>query len=494
MMCILSLYRVEPSSHLERKAKDWALAQLQSTLKKKPKDGFSVCSVGLSHIRVKESYIDKLSTEVLPALKDRIGDVRVRCSGTHIPGTIYTDSRATVQQVIGVLLSMPQSEEYHNIWTDILWILSILGTEEPWVQEIYQKITSRQCPSQGKRDGLSLVDKTGCRLLWQSYLPSLETTVLHLVDQACDVRLPFSVRHVLEKHFLLEICCEDPVILTAVSQMLQELIRRSGENSQLTWVISMFYQLLQKLCFLTGSHSIILDVLNPGENIVSALLMFKPDTDVDVTADCVCRITDHLQDDQVSSPMLYCRYWYLKIIQTCLSCHSKYLEGCYSFLCWILEPTNKEIQKEIKVILRKCVPALRSLLTKVSLETTDVLYVMQTDHNILDVTQSTISHLVMMFLYKAKAGMYVFKDILSKVCLAETPLDKLVYMLTALEELDVDVTHWSQSQQKEFCSIIQDYVQQASQDNLIGVPDEILTSTSSFLQKIQHKAMNMEVM
>ncbi|XP_033738081.1 uncharacterized protein LOC117325750 [Pecten maximus] len=496
MMCVLSLYRVEPLSQLEQKAKDWALAQLQNTLKKKPKDTYHTCGVGISHTKIMQRHISKLSAKVFPALKECIGDVRVRCvgSGTHIPGEVYTEVRATIQQIVGVLLSVPQSDEYQDVWTDILWILSVHGLEEPWVQDIYQKITLHQNSShmQGRSGGFSL-SKSGWRLLWQSYLPSLEVAVLHHIDQACRVRLPSSVKCILKKQCFVEICAEDPVLLTVVSQMLQELIRHAGYNSELIWVTAVFYQLLQEHYSLAGSHDVTLLQLYPEhQNVVSAALsMFQPCTDVDVSADKVCKIVASLEDQQQNigrqvishNSMLYHRHWYLNTIRICLCCHKKFLDGCSSLLCWILEPKNIETQREIKIILHNCIQALRSLMTKVSLEVTDVLYVIQTEHSLSNVAKSAISHLVMMFLYKASAGMNIFKDVLPKVSLAKTPLDVLVYILTAHEELDLRFTDWSLCRLKDYCGIIQEFLHQASCDNLDTIPKEIFMATNSFLQK-----------
>ncbi|XP_060081831.1 uncharacterized protein LOC132561115 [Ylistrum balloti] len=495
MKCVLSVYRIEPSSPLEQKAKDWALAQLQSTLKKKPNHTFPICSLGISHTKVTEHYIEKLSTRVLPALKERIGEVRVKCleNGTHIPGEVYTDG-AALQQIVDLLLSVPQSDEYLDIWTDVLWILSVFGPEVPWVQDIYQKITSNLHHSNmNDENGNIKLSKTGYRLLWQSYLPSLESTVLDILDQTCKVRLPSSVKHVLRKKFLLEICSEEPLLLKIVCQMLQELMRHAGANSEIVWVIAVFYQLLQEQCFLAGNYNFPMLALYPKHlNVISAILSgFQTDEDVDMCADTVCRIVACLEDQQqllggrvtLHNGMLYHRHLYLMTIRICLCCHKKFVEGCSSLLSWILDPVQREIQRETKLILNRCIQALRSLMTKVSLEDTDLLYVIETEQNTSDAIKTVIGHLVMMFLYKASAGMHVFKKVLSKVSLAETPLDKLVYMMIAQEELDVRLTDWSPCRQKKYCNIVQEYLHQASCDNLNTVSGEISMATTKFLQK-----------
>ncbi|OWF34862.1 uncharacterized protein LOC110443695 [Mizuhopecten yessoensis] len=498
MMCVMALYQADPSSRLEQKAKDWALAQLQSSLKKKTKDAYNICSLGISHTKMTRNYIGKLSTRVLPALKERIGEVRVRCvgTGTHIPGEVYTEARATLQQIVDVLLSVARSDEYQDVWTDILWILSVLGPEEPWIQNIYQMITSQQSPSDvhGK-GGVLTLNKAGYKLLWRSYLPSLEATVLDIIDQTYRVKLPSSVKQILRGHFLLEACSEDPSLLLIVSQMLQELTRHAGGNSELNWVIAVFYQLVQEHGFLAGTHSMTLSALYPEhlQGISTALSKFPIDGDVDICADSVCRIVTYLENHQqrlggkvtLQNGMLFLRHWYLRTIRICLHCQKKFLDGCSSLLSWILEPTNRESQKEIKVKLHNCIQALRSLMSKVSLEVTDVLYVIQREHNTSDVTRTAIGHLVMMFLFKATAGMHVFRNVLPKVSLAETPFDNLVYMLMAQEELEVRFEDWSPCQLKQYCNIVQGYLQQASCDNLNS--PEIFMSTTIFLQKYNTK-------
>lgn len=497
LTCMLCLYKQNPSTQLEKKAKQWVLAQIKNSTYLTKKQEFVVFRLGLGRSDVIDEQLRLLLKHVSTALEKIHSNIKAKYKAQGcLPRSLLVDS--SLKSIVMTVLSIPYFDTLSLVWEKLLDVLSNYSNSDPSVNMVYQRLMEIQKQSFISKDyseSAPALSRRCCYLLWTSYLPSLEQAVLQVVQEAKKFTLPSNIKNCLNRHHLVSICAEHSHLHMAVIQMIHTLMVGSGSP----FVADIMSLLNFQIQNLISHHQLHTDPLDsfctryPAniQSLVSQLLLNHRDLTMDQAGyhithitECIKTLHNHYGNQLSLLFLLHFKHWHIKAVQICLICDKKHVSGCLELTSYMCNYTHTE-REEYYGRLQSLIMCLRPLLFKSSLNLNDIKYALAASQSDCKDGEmdAAIGQILVSFIFYSSGGVKLTAEILEMVTGKVDPFENLTTLMMAHEYFDIEFSQWSVNKLQDYSTIIENLVFSVTEqktDSTIQIK-EISDATSEFL-------------
>ncbi|XP_063413365.1 uncharacterized protein LOC134695847 isoform X1 [Mytilus trossulus] len=480
--CIMGLWRENPQTHIERKAAEWALAQVKSTVSVPLNSYFTVCQLGIQPKNVVKENNKQIVIQIKGKLREKFQEKMDQIkSKLDIEDTLESDSWFIM--VYKQLLTVPINSPLLSLWDFVLEVLTLYPLEDPVSKKICEDLSKSLQHKKGYRHNITAAT---CYKLWTYSRPSLEQEVLFRIELCKDHVLTSEMDNIWNDSSLIKVCMLDGQIYEVIYKMV---ITLTG-NTNLTILESFLRCVWREKRKCNSQDSLFLSMIYPAHSgvLINSLSVHPEDVKPENVGPHVKTLCDIFKEviesygetTELLVLSLQFKQWYQKALQLCFTCDRQFQTSCLDLVACYSSLWYKVQHQSIKDVLTRIVLCLRPLLVKSTLCYTDIMCVLSGNQvSNQGQMKDTIYHILLMFLYQGSGGLNVLTQVLKLITCSDSVSDHLTCLVVSHDQLFIDYMKWTIYKKRQYKDILNELMEQSS----IIHPD-IMDSVKDFLEKI----------
>lgn len=479
IQCIKCLWRAKPQTVLERKASEWAMGQMKSSVCLPKPFYYNVCQLGVSPQNVITENTNQLTRHIRDKLRDKYKQRKqeaLTCSSTLEPDALPLS-------VIPSLLNAPINSPLMTLWEDVIDVLMLYPLQDPASKMICQELVKAQMLEKGFRPCLT---PETLHKLWTFSRSALEQEVLFRVDKCSQCVLPTEMDDVWNDSCLIKVCIQDEFLYGVVCHMLTTLVKQCNLE-----ILSSFLRCI----WLTTTKSPSQDIFALCRRYPSSfrklviLLSVHPEEikseSLGPHMASICDIfseilANHGERTEILILSLQFIHWYQMAIQFCFVCSRQYLSCSLDLIACFSNVWFKVQHQPVKDVLTRVLLCLRPLMVKSTLCFTDVMCVLSGNQvNSQGQMKNILYQILLMFMFQSSGGLNILKPILQLVTSSDSTSDHMICLMISHNQLKIDFSKWTVVKIKQYSDILSDFMDKCEKD----VHPNVRTAVKVFLDK-----------
>ncbi|CAC5407585.1 unnamed protein product [Mytilus coruscus] len=307
--CIMGLWRENPQTNIERKAAEWALAQVKSTVCIPLNSYFTVCQLGIQPNNVVKENSKQIIIQIKGKLRKKFQEKKDQMLKSKVDIGDTLESDLWFIMVYKQLLTVPVNSPLLSLWDYILEVLTLYPLEDPVVKKICEDLSKSLQHKKGYRQNISAAT---CYKLWTYSRSSLEQEVLFRIE-----------------------LCKDHVLTSEMDNVW-------NDSSLDSLFLSMIYPAHFRI--LVNSLSVHPEDVKPenlGPHVKTLCDIFKE------------VLENNGKTTELLVLSLQFKQWYQKAVQLCLICDRQFqtscldLVACYSSLWYKVQHQSIKVRNQV---------------------------------------------------------------------------------------------------------------------------------------------------